>query len=494
MRCAIYARVSTKYDSQKTSIDNQIDFFHHYAAQKNWEITKIYTDESSATKGSGKDLKALIEDAKAGLFDVILAKELSRLARNGRLSYELRDTCLLNNIHMVCLDNSIDTTQGDMDKFGLYAWMYEVEAANTSRRNKQAKQAKARRGLFVGSTPLYGYYSENGVLKVRDDETPNLVRRIFSCYLEGTGMDSIARSLTAEKVPTPSQIAKKSNASNLWHASTIKNILKNRHYCGDLVQNRTETIAVTTTKRRNLDEDGLIIQQDTHEPIISRDVFQTVQKMLQSRTRTSTAPKKHLFTNMLYCEDCKRGMWYKANQKGYRCGGNLKYGNSYCLNKKIVREKDLKNVILSDLQEIFQSFHNDSLMENLSIKANKKHERMQQKLINIENKIKELRKRKLNYINLYAEQVITKEELIEYKELVDQELKELGIKRSELEQNLTEGQGESYTVDLFKKLKASFLVKDLAPQTLHSLVKKITCTTEGTIQIHYNFSNELIES
>ncbi|MED4006082.1 recombinase family protein [Priestia aryabhattai] len=494
MRCAIYARVSTKYDSQKTSIDNQIDYFRHYAAKNNWEVTKIYTDVQSVTKRSGSGLKDLIEDAKAGLFDVIVAKELARFARNGRLSYELRDTCILHNIDIVCLDDSIDTTKGDMDKFGLYVWMYETEAANTSRRNKQAKQAKARRGLFVGSTPLYGYYSENGVLKVREDETPNVVRRIFNCYLEGTGMDSIAKSLTAEKVPTPSQIAKKSNASNLWHASTIKNILKNRHYCGDLVQNRTETIAVTTTKRRTLDEDGLIIQQNTHEPIISRDVFQTVQKMLQSRTRTSTAPKKHFFTNMLYCEDCKKGLWYKANQKAYRCGGNLKYGDSYCLNRKVVREKELKNVILSDLQELFQSFPNDSLMENLSSKANRKHKQMQQELINIEHKTKELRKRKLNYVNLYTEQVITKEELIEYKELVDQELKELDINRTQLVQNLTEGQDESYTVDLLKKLKAAFLVKDLAPQTLHSLVKKITCTTEGTIEIHYNFSNDLIEN
>ncbi|MGG0464820.1 recombinase family protein [Priestia aryabhattai] len=494
MRCAVYARVSTKFDSQKTSIDNQIDFFHHYAAQKNWEITKIYTDESSATKGRGKGLKALIEDAKKGLFDVILAKELSRLARNGRLSYELRDTCLANKIHMVCLDHSIDTTNGDMDKFGLYTWIYENEAANTSRRNKQAKQAKARRGLFVGSTALYGYYSENGRLQIRDDETSNVVRRIFDCYLEGTGMDSIAKSLTAERIPTPSQIAKKKNASHLWHASTIKNILKNQHYCGDLVQNRTETIAVTTTKRRALDTDSLIIHQNTHEPIVSREVFQAVQKMLQSRTRSTTAPKKHFFTNMLYCEDCKRGMWYKANQKAYRCGGNLKYGDTYCLNRKIVREKDLKNVILSDLQELSQSFHNDSFTENLLNKANKKLRKMQQELINVEHQIKELRKRKLVYVNLYAEQAITKEELIEYKELVDQELKELDVNRAQLDQKITEGQSESYTTDLVNKLKTSFLVKDLAPQTLHSLVKNITCTTEGIIQIHYNFADNLREN
>lgn len=114
LRCAIYARVSTEMDSQKTSIDNQIDLFRHYAAQNNWEIVEIYTDKQSGTKGNRPGLKALIEDGKAGKFDVILAKELSRLARNGRLSYELRDICLLNSIHIVCLDNSINTITGDV--------------------------------------------------------------------------------------------------------------------------------------------------------------------------------------------------------------------------------------------------------------------------------------------------------------------------------------------------------------------------------------------
>lgn len=324
MRCAVYARVSTEMDSQKTSIDNQIDMFRHYASHNDMEIVKVYTDKKSGTKGNRPGLMELIEDAKAGLFDVILAKELSRLARNGRLSYELRDICQLYNIHIVCLDNSINTLKGDVQNFGLFAWLYENESANSSRRNKAAKKTKADRGLFVGSNPPYGYYSENGKLMIRNDDTPNIVRRIFTEYLEGKGMDSIAKTLTADKIPTPSQVAKKSNASPLWHSSTIKNILNNQHYCGNLVQNRTETVSVTTTKRRIIDADKVTIQEDTHEPIITKDIFKAVAKMLKSRTRTTTAPKSHLFTNVLYCEDCQKGMWYKANQKGYRCGGNIR--------------------------------------------------------------------------------------------------------------------------------------------------------------------------
>jgi site-specific DNA recombinase len=489
MRCAIYARVSTEYDAQKTSIDNQIDMFRNYAIQRGWEIVNIYTDKKSATKGNRPGLKSLIEDGKAGLYEVILAKELSRLARNGRLSYELRDIILLNNLHIICLDNSINTLEGNVQNFGLFAWLYETESANSSRRNKEAKKAKSRRGEFIGSNPPYGYKSENGILKIRKDETPEIVRRIFNEYLEGKGMDSIAKALTAERVPTPSQIANKSNASYLWHASTIKNILNNPHYCGDLVQNRTETISVTTTKRRLYDEENFITHQGKHDPIISRETFKSVQKMLLNRTRTTTAPQQHLFTNLLYCEECQKGMWYKANQRGYRCGGNIKHGDTFCLNRVVVREKELKNIIQEDLQELFQSFQDETFINSLLNKLNTKKRQIQNEIQKIEKQIGNLRKKKLEYVNLYTDNVISKEDLIEYKELTDQSLKELDDSLTEYRKKLEECANENYSIEMGNRLKDFLSLKELTPQILNSLVEKITCNSEGNIRIHYNFVN-----
>ncbi|AGK52262.1 recombinase family protein [Bacillus sp. 1NLA3E] len=372
MRCAVYARVSTELDSQRTSIDNQIDIFRIYTAQRDWDIVKVYTDKQSGTKESRPGLKALIDDGKAGMYDVILAKELSRLARNGRLSYELRDICQFNNINIVCLDNSINTIDGNVQNFGLFAWLYENESANSSRRNKQAKRVKAQRGLFVGSNPPYGYFSENRVLKIRNDNTPNIVRRIFQEYLNGTGMDTIAKTLTAEGVPTPAQVANKANASNLWHASSIKVMLNNQHYSGDLVQSRTETISVTSSKRRELSEEDIVVIEKTHEAILPKDTFNAVQVMIQNRTRTATAPKKHIFTNILYCEECQKGMWYKANQKGCRCGGNIKHGNTFCLNKVAIREKELMHVIIEDLQTLLNSLKEENFLNTLLNKLNVK--------------------------------------------------------------------------------------------------------------------------
>ena len=493
MRCAIYARVSTELDSQRTSIDNQIDIFRNYATQQNWEIVKIYTDKQSGTKENRPGLKALIKDGKAGMYDVILAKELSRLARNGRLSYELRDICQFNNIHIVCLDNSINTVEGNVQNFGLFAWLYENESSNSSRRNKQAKRVKAQRGLFVGSNPPYGYCSENGVLKIRNDNTPNIIHRIFQEYLSGTGMDTIAKKLTTERVPTPAQVANKANSSRLWHASSIKVILNNQHYCGDLVQSRSETITVTSSRRREVEEENQVIIEGTHEAIIPKETFHAVQELMHSRTRTATAPKKHLFTNVLYCEECQKGMWYKANQKGYRCGGNIRYGNSFCLNKVVVREKELMQVIMEDLQSLFNTLKEENFMNTLLNRLNKKKQEIIKELKTIQAEIEALRNKKLEYVNLFTENVISKEELVEYRELTDNKIKALQIKQTQLDEKMLECENENYAVHIGKKLKDVLTLKQLTPQILHSLVEKVTCTNDGSVHIQYSFVNPLQE-
>ncbi|WHX25035.1 recombinase family protein [Virgibacillus halodenitrificans] len=494
MRCAVYARVSTELDSQRTSIDNQINIFRNYATQQNWEIVKIYTDKQSGTKENRPGLKALIDDGKAGIYDVILAKELSRLARNGRLSYELRDICQFNNIDIVCLDNSINTLEGNVQNFGLYAWLYENESANSSRRNKQAKRVKAQRGLFVGSNPPYGYRTENGVLKVRDDETPSVIRRIFKEYLEGAGMDSIAKKLTAEGIPTPAQIANKSNASRFWHGSSIKIILNNWHYSGDLVQSRTETISVTSSKRREVNSEDFLVIEGTHEAIIPKEMFHAVQTMLQKRTRANTAPKRHLFTNMLYCEDCHRGMWYKANQKGYRCGGNIKHGKAFCLNKVVIREKELKHIILDDLQQLFNSIQEENFINSFLDKLNVKKRQFNKEFQKIESEVDALRNKKLEYVNLYTENVITKAELVEYRMLTDNKIEALQKRKMQMEEKMQEYENEDYAVNIGNKLKDVLTLKELTPNILHSLVDKITCEEEGNIRIQYSFVNPFQET
>ena len=358
---------------------------------------------------------------------------------------------------------------------------------------KKPKKAKAKRGKFIGSNPPYGYLSKEGNLVIREDETPDVIRRIFNEYLEGKGMDSIAKSLTRDKIKSPSQVAKKKNASPLWHASSIKNILNNRHYCGDLVQHKTETISVTTTKRRSLGTENAIVQENQHDSIISKDTFNAVQKMLKCRTRSNTAPKKHLFTNMLFCENCQKGMWYKSNQKGYRCGGNIKHGDAYCGNKKVIREKELEHLIIGDLKKLFINFQDDSFKDSIQKKLSMKKNSLETELLKLEDELKALRSKKMKYADLYTEEIISREELLEYREIIDQSLTEMKSSKEQLTSKLEECSNENYSFKLGETLKKFFSLEQLTPQVLHSLVNKVTCSVDGDLRIHYNFVNPFQE-
>jgi site-specific DNA recombinase len=136
MRCAIYIRVSTNKEEQKHSLTNQRDLFNRYIVDKGLDIHAFYVDVESGTTDKREQLQQLIADAKAKKFDIILAKELSRLARNGRLSYEIRDIAEQNKVHIITLDNAINTLEGNGQMFGIYAWLYEQESQRTSDRVK----------------------------------------------------------------------------------------------------------------------------------------------------------------------------------------------------------------------------------------------------------------------------------------------------------------------------------------------------------------------
>jgi site-specific DNA recombinase len=277
-------------------------------------------------------------------------------------------------------------------------------------------------------------------------------------------------------------------------ASSIKNILNNPHYCGDLVQNRTETISVTSSKRRELTDESIVIIENTHEAIIPKETFNAVQMMIENRTRTATAPKKHLFTNILYCEECQKGMWFKANQKGYRCGGNIRHGDTFCINKVAVREKELMHVIMEDLQTLFNSLKEESFLNALMNKLNIKKRNVLKELEKVQSEIETLRNKKLEYVDLYTENVLTKEDLVEYRELTDNKIKDLQIKKAELNEKLQECDNEDYAINIGKKLKDVLNLKELTPQVLHSLVEKITCKNDGTVHIQYSFVNPLQET
>lgn len=492
MRCAIYTRVSTDKEEQKASLKYQKELFYRYVQEQGWDIYDFYIDVKTGTTAKREHLQRMIEDAQEKKFDIILAKELSRLARNGELSYKIKNLCENQGIHIITLDNAINTLKGNTSMFGLYAWMYEQESQNTSNRVKETLRTRAKKGLFKGSNPPYGYEVQEGKLYVKDDNTPKIVRRIFDEYLAGNGRDSIARRLYNEGIPTPAEIAEKKNAGDKWNDSTIKLILINPHYAGDLVQNRTTTVSVTSKKRKKVDLEKQIIIKGTHEAIIPREVFNTVQQQMKIRTKFITAPKKHLFTNVLFCADCGKGMWYRSNRKGYICGNYARHGKRAC-SSHCIEEDLLKDTILTDIQEFVNQIDKEQYLKQLEAQTKKFKQNLQKQLSKFDKQIDLIKSRKRKYINMLAEEIISHEDYRENVEANNIELAELVEKKNELQTAIESEQ----TVDNLEQLKQELLqfldFDELTPEILHRLVNRIDVKVDGIPKIHYRFSAPKIE-
>lgn len=375
--------------------------------------------------------------------------------------------------------------------FGMYAWMYEQESQRISDRVKYALKSRAEKGIFKGSIPPYGYYCKNGKLFIRDDLTPGIVRRIFNEYISGIGFDAIARNLYNDDIPSPRQVANIKNASPKWHGSSVRCILENPHFIGNLVQGRTTTKNVTSTKRNIVPSDELIIVENTHEAIISKDDFNAVQQLIASRKRKRPAPSPHLFSNILICENCGHGMHFKKNRKGYICGNFNKHGYKACTSH-IIHENLLKNIIMSDINFVLDTIKNKTLFKSINSNLNKKYKYNEKNLQTIESRISKLALRKNNALSKFVDDYISKEEYDNIIEIINLEINELNSKKLLLQNQISTkfdsdlNSGISY----FKNIASN--INDLTPDVVNRLIDKIEVSEDGTPRIYYRFSESSI--
>lgn len=489
MKCAIYIRVSTDKDEQKDSLENQKMFFLNYIAEKNYSLYKIYTDIASGTSIKNRvAFLELIEDVKKHNIDLILTKEISRLGRSVVDTGNFYELCKDNNVNLIAFNNGINTLTNETQYISLYSALAQIESENTSSRIKLALEIIAKSGKFKGSIAPYGYFIENKNLKIKNDYTPDIVKRIFKEYCEGKGVDTIARHLTRDNIPTPAQVANKSNAGTFWTGRTVQLILQNRNYTGDLTQCKSYVTSIRTKKRKKREPKDFIIVENTHEAIISKKDFEFVQELLERRSRRGNNNRKsnHLFSNLLFCADCGKGMHFKKNRKGYVCGNFDKNGKYGGCTSHIIREDDLENIILNDMRIILKDMkknYNDKIISKL--KDKKLH------LGNTINKyteeINSLNKTKKNALIKLCNDVITDNE---YKDLVN----DIDIKISDLNSKIIKSNKvldklNALTHDDFTEITHELsTIEKLNKDVLNRLVKKIEVNEKGDVKIFYRFS------
>lgn len=488
MKCCIYSRVSTPFDSQKGSLKTQREVLLDYAKKRNWEVYETYEDIHTATKGKRNDFEKMLSDAKNGKFQIILAKDVSRLLRSFSVGARIKEIHENYGIHLVTFDNMVNTLNGDLRFFPLFSFFAELHSQELSDKLKIQAFNKASHGKFIGSIPPYGYYKDKKTQKlfIKDDETPDVVRRIFREYISGSGFDTIAKGLTADGIPTPRKKSKKGNAADHWQGSTIRLILENRNYSGDLVQCKTATTSVTSKKRLHRNADEFIFVENTHDAIISREDFLLVQSIIQSKQKKNVKQNKHLYSNMLTCVDCGHGMHYVASRKGYVCGTYNKYGKEYCTSH-VIKESKLNDYLLDLLNNLISNLPNLPLISGYSFAL--ENNKFSKKYTKILNNIAAAETKRKNLTAKFANDGIIKEAYEElYTDINNKisHLKDAATKYKVILDNMDE---KIISKLINETTISASMISEITPDILRSFVSNISINSNGDIEnINFNFN------
>lgn len=488
LRVVAYVRVSTKYESQQTSIPAQIAMIKNFVEENEWELVEIYIDVHSGAKSNREGIQNLMTDAKSKKFDVVVTKEFSRVSRNSAFSYEFYDILIHNQIDLVALDGSVNTLEDNSMNLGLYVWLSENESVRTSRRIKAAYDTRVKLGRFDEAP--YGYDLKDGQLYVSSDGSAEVVKQIFAAYIAGKSFDGIARSLYKEDVPTPAKRKGHQNAGEVWHGSTVRQILEREIYTGKLVAKKTSTISPTTTKRIINDEEDWVVRENTHEAIISKEDFELVQQLIKARKRIRSQQTTHIFTGLLICANCGAGMHFKRDR--YVCGYQNKYRKKACSENFRPIEKKLIQAILDDLNSLYFSKVSLSSFEKLLDKqVENSQTKVNNDLENLNLKLTSLRKKKQKALELLLDDKIDQDSFNNLALTLNPQIDDLVEKI-----NLLEDEEESETtIDveelkhyIREKLNPEQVLTELTPEILTRFIKIIKVKADGQLEVHYRTS------
>ena len=368
--CA-YCRVSTDSEEQQTSYNSQIK---HYTdkikSNPEWEFVGIYADEGiSGTQVKKRtEFMRMIDDALNGKIDMIIAKSISRFARNTldtlKIVRELRE----HNVDVYFEKENIHTLELDSEMFlTLYSAFAQAESESTSQNVTMGFRAKMKRGECVGNPACYGFIwnKETKELEINEKQA-EVIKNVFNWYIDGMGTRAIANKLNDMNVP--------SCKGTKWCQSAIRRIISQEKYCGDLIQQKYYTTdPLTHHQIRNNGQKEKYYIKDHHQAIVSREVWNRANTIAKQRLEKFTKNNRpyigqykmlYPFSNKLECCSCHQPFVRRTGNKKKDGSQNIYWGctsrhdnRDLCSNSKFLRNNILEEVFVQLYNSIIVNKH-----------------------------------------------------------------------------------------------------------------------------------------
>ncbi len=508
-KAALYIRLSKEDDSGKESesVSNQKSILQTFAEKQHLEVYDIYIDDGfSGTDFNRPSFQRLIRDIEDKKVNMVISKDMSRLGRDYiQTGYYLEKYFPEKRVRYISLLDNIDTgsesSMNDITPFK--AIMNDMYAKDISKKIKSVKEDKRKKGLFIGGKAPYGYKKSPGEKNriVIDEKTADVVRKMFSLALEGKSGREIAQILTLDNVLTPSgyaglNIPGTSVYSNVWKSEVVTFMLKNQVYIGSMVQGRVRKINYKSKKIIKLPREQWTIVQDTHEPIIDREVFDRVQIMLEKKKNTRTRTYDYLLRGLIYCRECG----YKMAVMSRRLSGNKEvlyllcrtyqrftgYKKCTCHNIKV---DTVTEAVLNKTKEVCKRYFDiremyDILEQEYKKAKRKKHaedtvEAVASRIGNLTGKLDKIYADKLSGI-------LSESDFIRIYRCVEEERAQLQEKLAALKKEAPEDEKESGVS--FKELAGKFLnTAKTNKELIFSLINRVEITKDQEVLIYFSF-------
>ena len=352
LRVAAYCRVSTKYESQKSSIDLQISYFTHLIEENpDWESAGIYVDIGSRCRTKDREqFRQMIQKAMDGKIDYIITKSISRFSGNTVTMLQTIRKLKEKGVAVYFeKENLISTDVRAEQMITIYTALAQEEVRNMSENIQWSFEQKFAKGEVLNNLKnFYGYYVQDGELKINEEQAA-VVRNIFQWYLEGCSLRQIKLELERQGILT-------ATGEKVWHEKVIKGMLCNEKYAGDSMLQKTFTEDYLTGKRaNNIGQRAKYYVYDTHEGIVSKEIYMKAVCEMNSRRRvikyddgTVEIRKKYngqnLLGNLLVCGECGAS-FRRRTERGkvvYRCAARIEKGRATCKESPTVEEEWVK--------------------------------------------------------------------------------------------------------------------------------------------------------
>lgn len=515
---AVYVRLS-KEDGDKIesdSITSQKDILSEYVNHKDdIKISDFYIDDGwSGASFERPEFSRMMSDIYAKKVNCVIVKDLSRFGRNYADSSRYIDDIFVKlNIRFIALNSGVDTICEHTNPatqcitVGIQNVINESYIANTSVSIRGALDINRKQGKFIGSFATYGYLKDpdDHHKLVIDDEAAEVVRTIFKWFIEGKSVIGITKNLNALGIPNPSEYKRQKgfnykhtnkNNDGLWCDSTVRRMLRNQMYIGNMVQGKNTNLSYKIKKCRAKPKEEWIIVESTHEPIIDKETFEKAQSLFNRNTRTS--PKKtevDLFSGFVKCADCHRAMSKKVNNhaygvyKYYRCVTVSKKSKTAC-SPHSIRIDVLEKTVLSSIQNMIDTaVELEKILDKINKQAVKNGDTLTKKALDkLKSDRENIKKISLDLYPDYKANIITLDEYTTLKENMASKIADLDIKIAEYEKTIeTEKSTQINQSDFIKKFTQFGKIDKLTRPILCELVDSILVHKNGDITINFKF-------